>query len=457
MRGARRIHMSDYLDDLSRFVVETSFEDLSPEAVAGVRDVTMDTVGAILAGSLEPENTELAKLAAQRSGPATATILGHDSKAEPMLTTLVNSTAGVALEMDEGNRFGGGHPAIHTLPGALAVAEEMGATGQQFIMAVLVGYEVESRLGRATKARPNVHSHGHWGAPGTAAAIAKLKGYDATGVRAVINLAASMSPANTWTTAFVGATVRNLYPGRSGLNGVLADHLYSCGFTGLDDAPSDIYGTILGDSFDPSAVVDGLGGEHRIQQNYFKLHACCRYNHPVLEAVHEAAGLGRFGAADVERIDVAVPAMLEGMLGPYPRNMLAAKFNVPYAVAASVVLGKTDVTVFRPAIIADEKLRRVAERVTISIDPDMVSTASSGPMTTATATIRLKGGTTLNGANALVRGDYGNRVPREELVDKFHFLADDVLGEERSGDVLSAVDQLEVLPDIRDLTTLLRG
>ena len=155
--------MSDYLDRLSDFVSETGFEDLSPDAIAAVKDVTLDTLGAIVAGSREPENRSLARLAAERSGTPAATILGHELKAEPMLATLVNATAGVALEMDEGNRFGGGHPAIHSLPGALAVGEEMGASGRRFIESVLVGYEIESRVGSATRPRSNVHSHGHWG------------------------------------------------------------------------------------------------------------------------------------------------------------------------------------------------------------------------------------------------------------------------------------------------------
>src|SRR2546425_3390375 len=95
-------------------------------------------------------------------------------------------------------------------------------------------------------------------------------------IREVINLAASMSPANSWTPALAGATIRNLYPGRSGLAGILAVDLQRCGFTGLDDAPSDVYATILGDRFDPARAVDGLGERYRIEQNYFKLHACCR-------------------------------------------------------------------------------------------------------------------------------------------------------------------------------------
>ncbi|MBI4200654.1 MAG: MmgE/PrpD family protein, partial [Chloroflexi bacterium] len=235
--------MADYLDKLAAFVAETSYEDLSKDAVAAVKDVTLDTLGAIISGSRLPENASLARLMAQRSGPTTATIYGHNLKAEPMLATLVNATAGVALEMDEGNRFGGGHPAIHTIPGAVAVAEEIGASGQQLIESILVGYEVGSRLGSATRPRYLVHSHGIWGTYSTAAAVAKLRGYSASQVKAVINLAASMSPANTWTPCFDGKTIRNLYPGRSGLQGILASHLYECGFTGLNDGPSDVFNT----------------------------------------------------------------------------------------------------------------------------------------------------------------------------------------------------------------------
>tara|TARA_B100000749_G_scaffold269994_1_gene249331 strand:+ start:84 stop:1418 length:1335 start_codon:yes stop_codon:yes gene_type:complete len=442
----------DYLDRLSRFVVDTCCDDLSEEAIIAVRNVTLDTVGAIIAGSHESENADFAQIMSKRSGPGTATILGHGLRAEPMMATLVNSTAGVALEMDEGNRFGGGHPAIHTLPGALAVAEEMGASGRSFIEAVLVGYEVESRIGGATKARDNVHSHGHWGAVGTAAAVAKLRGHSANDVRSIINLAASMSPANTWTTAFKGATIRNLYPGRSGFHGILADHLHACGFTGLDDAPSDVFGTIIGESFDTDAVVNGLGGEYRIQQNYFKLHACCRYNHPVLDAVMQATASSDFQTDEVEAVDVSVPSMLQGMLGEYPENMLAAKFNVPYAVAAALVHRRTDITVFRPQVIGEQDVRSIADRVNVSIDPTL---AMSGAIPLTTATIRLKDGQRLSAETRLVRGDYGNRIPQDELVEKFSFLTDEILGHVCAEDVISAVSDLENLNDIRALTEIL--
>jgi len=444
--------MTDYLDRLSQFVSDTTYDTLSSDAQAAAKDVIMDTFGAIIAGAQLPENRSLANLASERSQPPTATLLGHSLKAEPMFAALANSTAGVALEMDEGNRFGGGHPAIHTVPGALAVGEDMSVDGRKFIESIIVGYEIESRLGGATRPRDNVHSHGHWGATGTAAAIAKLRGYNATQVRNVLNLAASMSPANTWTTAFRGATIRNLYPGRSGFQGILATHLYDCGFTGLADAPSDVFGTILGDSFSPEAAVHGLGGELRIQQNYFKFHACCRINHASIEAVLNARSRNSLDVDSIERIDLRAHRMLDGMLGPYPDNVLASKFHVPYAIAVTLLENKTDVTVFHPDVISNPRIQEFASRVHVQFDPDLA--AAPDGATLARASILLKDGATLHGETGTLWGDYGNRAPRSQLLKKIHFLCDDILGPDGVNRLVESTESLPTLPDIRQLAAL---
>src|SRR5206468_9054260 len=231
-------------------------------------------------------------------------LLGDRGKSDAFWAALTNATAGVALEVDEGSRLGGGHPAIHVVPAALAVAEERRLDGRRLLESVVAGYEVGSRIGGATTARANVHSHGTWGTISTAVAVAKLGGASAETVRAVMNLAASMSPANTWTPALEGATIRNLYPGRSAWQGLLAVELQACGFTSLDDAPSDVYGTILADAYDPKLAVAGLdalgrGEPYRIEQNYYKLHACCRYNHFALDALATLRRDHRLAADDV--------------------------------------------------------------------------------------------------------------------------------------------------------------
>ena len=442
-----------YLDRLARFVEETSLDRLPDGALAAARLVLLDTLGAMVAGSAQPENRRLASSVHERRSRATATLLGHGGRVDPLLATLVNATAGVALEVDEGSRLGGGHPAIHVVPGALAVAEDTGADGRRLLESIVAGYEVCSRLGSATTPRPNVHSHGTWGTIGTAVAVAKLAGLEASPVKAVINLAASMSPANTWTTALEGVTIRNAYPGRSGLEGILAVDLYRAGFTGLEDAPADVYGTILAERFEPARALEGLGGPLRIQQGYFKLYACCRYNHFALDALLALARAERLTAEQVERVVVTTIPFGPRMADPAPRSMLGAKFSIPYAVAAALALGRVDVPAFLEPALADPRIRALAARVEVRVDEQMSPRRADYP--TARVEIVLRDGRTLSGSTGVVRGDFEKPVPAAEIVGKFLALTGEVLGAGRARDAVRLVEQTETLKDVRDLTALL--
>ena len=446
----------DYLDRLARLARRVRFDELSASTVHAAKAVVLDTLGAILAGSRLDENAKLADLAVERSGHRTATLIGRARKVEPMFAALANATAGVALEMDEGNRWGGGHPSIHVLPAALAVAEELLAGGPRFIEALVAGYEITSRLGGATRQRANVHSHGTWGTAGAAVAVARLLGHETGALRAAINLATSMSPANTWTPCFEGATIRNLYPGRAGLQGILAVHLLDCGFTPLRDAPSDVYGTILADAFDPSAAVEGLGDDDRvpvfrIERNYFKFHACCYYNHPALDAIHRLVRESKVSHTDIAGITVTSIPFVTRMAGPAPPNMLAAKFSIPYAVAAAVVRHGTSVDAFVDSAREDVRIKGLAEQVTVRGD-DMMSLRADG--VTARVAITLRDGRTLAGETRVAHGDATDPPDRGERLEKFAMLAEPVIGATRVEKVVAAVDNLELMKDMRALTAL---
>src|SRR5262249_41003083 len=114
----------DYLGLLATCAADVSIGALPAATVAAAKLVLLDTIAAVVAGSAQPENVRLAALASRRSPHGLSTLLGHGLKSDALLATFTNAAAGVALEMDKGNRLGGGHPAIHVIPGALAVAED---------------------------------------------------------------------------------------------------------------------------------------------------------------------------------------------------------------------------------------------------------------------------------------------------------------------------------------------
>ena len=450
---------TDYLNRLSRFVAETRLEDLADSTVAAARDVVLDTVGAILAGSRLPENASLAQLVQTLSGAGQATLMGHSlKKVQPVFAALANATAGVALELDEGSRLGGGHPSIHITPGAIAVAEEVGAAGKAALEAVIVGYEVTSRIGTGVKSKAEVHSHGTWGTIGAAAATAKLLGYDAAATRQAMNLAMSMSPANTWTPCLEGATIRNLYPGRSEFQGIMAAYLGQCGFTAISDGPTDLYTSILGEGFDPEAAMESWGevgpaGPLRIEQNYTKYHACCLYNHPVLDAALALQRKEGFAPGAVKRIVVTAPPIVQIMANPEPENMLSAKFSIPYALAAGLVSGDTGALAFYDSQVGNPAVRSLAQRVEILSDPDMNMRRYDYPA--AHVAITLDDGRTLEESAAAHYGDSHNPRPREELLNKFRELATESLGKERAEQVIATAGRLESLGSVRELTGLL--
>jgi len=448
----------DYLDQLARCAARVRLDALPASTVAAAKLVLLDTLGAIVAGSRLKENTRLARLAAARAPYGVATLLGHGTRSDAFWAALTNATAGVALEVDEGNRLGGGHPAIHVIPGALATAEERGLDGRRLLESMVAGYEVCSRLGGATTVRPNVHSHGTWGTIGTAVAVARLGDAGATTIRKVINLAASMSPANTWTPALEGATIRNLYPGRSAWQGVLAVELHACGFTGLDDAPADVYGTILADTYDPALAADGLDAlgrdaPYRIEQNYFKLHACCRYNHYALDAIATLRRDHRLAADDVASVDVTTIPFGARMADPAPSTMLAAKFSIPHAVAAALVLGRTDLAAFEPSTLVDARIRDLARRVTVRTDSAMSPRSVEHP--TARVRLTLRAGHTLEATTTVVRGDAAAPVGEDEIVEKFVALTAPVLGERAARVAAATARTADTLKTVRDLTATL--
>jgi len=442
----------DYLGRLATCAANVSIGALPAATVAAAKLVLLDTIGAMVAGSAQPENVRLAALASRRSPHGLSTLLGHGLKSDALLATFTNAAAGVALEMDEGNRLGGGHPAIHVIPGALAVAEERGLGGRQLLEATIAGYEVGSRIGGATVARPNVHSHGTWGTISTAVAVGRLHGLRADELRHVINLSASMTPANTWTPALEGATIRNAYPGRSGLEGILAVDLHQAGFSALDDAPSDVYGTILAERFDPAEAVAGLGESYRIEQNYFKFHACCRMNHPALDAVMALRAHHRFVGDDVAAVHVtSIPFGLR-MLETAPRTMLGAKFSIPYAVAAALVLGRADTAAFEERELDDQRILAMAKRIEVTADDEMALKRADYP--TAQVKVELRDGRVLSHTTGVVRGDAANPVTSEEVVAKFLSLTADRLGESRAREVVKTVGTVESLDTVRSLTAL---
>ncbi len=449
--------MTDYLTPLCDFAARTRFADLPPAVVERARLVVADTLAVIAAGSREPEIRALAaRLAGEGGGPAT--LLGDGRRTAALTAALLNGAAGTFLELDEGNQFGRGHPAVHVLPAALAAAEERGLSGRDLILALALGYEVGTRIGIAAKLRMSMHPHGTWGTTGAAVAVGKLCGVTAAGFREAINLSASLALATSRRTMLEGATVRNIYSGVSNHLGLLAHHLVASGFTGEADGLRTVYGAVISEAFDPHAMTEALGERWEITRNYFKRHACCRYNHAALDALQAImarAPSGALAPEAVAAVEVETYSLAAQLCDRAPRNMLAAKFSIPFAVATTLVHGAAGVASFAPEAVAAPAVQALAKRVAVVEDPAL--TAMMPARRPARVRVKLTDGTLLAAEAFVNQGDAEAPYPAAELARKYFELAAPAWGEDAAKAVHHAVGELETIDDIRRLTALIRG
>jgi len=403
------------LDTLSHFAADLDFAALPGPTQQHLGWILADTVAAMAGGSAEPEY----RAWAGRQGDGPATLVGLGRGAEASLAALLNGTAGTFLEMDEGNRFSRGHPAVHVLPALIALAQaQPRARAQDFLAAMVVGYEVGSRLGAASQLRSSMHPHGTWGTIGAAAACARLLRRDAHAMRETINVASSMTIASSKRTMLEGGLVRNVYAGLSNLNGYLAAQLALCGFTGEKDGPQSLLSAIVSEKYDTTALLDGLGRDWHLRKNYFKLHSCCRYNHGTLDAIDAlAARQGLPPAHEIERIEVQSYAYAAELSDPAPANTLAAKFSVPFAVATRLIHGHSRLPAFTWEAVRDERVRALAAKVRISEDPAM--TARLPMERPARVTLTDRQGRQWVGEAGVNRGDDASPYTAEELTTKF--------------------------------------
>ena len=364
MSTSQRPH---YLERASEFVCCATLSDLGPPVLERGRWIIADCLPVIAAGMQTPEMKALTAAHLAKAAQGECWVLGTGRRAGAMDAALLNGTAGTFLELDEGNLFaGGGHPGIQVVPAALAAAQELGSSGAELLLAVTLGYEICARIVGASKLRPSVHSHGTYGVIGAAVAVARLKAFTQQQMHELLNVAATMGMATSRNSLLEGATVRNIYTGHSGYMGQLAVRLVETGFSGEIDAVKSVFGSVLSDSFDAERVVAGLGTEWLVTQNYFKLHPTGRYVHSAIDALEDALSRqpdGRIDHNAIERIDVKAYKLAAGLRGKNITSSFGARFSIPFALASILYHGRSGLTSFDEAAVANPRVQQLVDKV----------------------------------------------------------------------------------------------
>ncbi|MGH8617175.1 MAG: MmgE/PrpD family protein [Burkholderiales bacterium] len=439
------------LDALTDFICGTRLQDVPDAVLADTGAIFADTLAVIAAGMQTAEMRALLPLHAPLAAPGAACVIGSGRRLNPLDAASLNGTAGVFLELDAGNARSHGHPVIHCLPSALAIAQETGASGADTLLACVVGYEVCARVGGAAKMGIMVQPHGTYGVLGAAVAVAKLKGLSRPQVRTLINVAAATPLGGNRQTMLDGATVRNWYAGHSSHMGQMAVRLTEAGFTGPHAALDVTFGKVLGTAFDSAQAIDGLGRDWYAGEGYIKLYSGARHLHSAIDALRdlwERHPGASFTPDDVASIDIRAHRLAAFCGEKVVPNAFGARFSVPFAVATVLAHRRWDLDCFNEAAVVNPVVRELMLKVDLREEPDFTRVYPEKQR--CVLGVVLKNGTRLEGRCEIMRGEPENPNPPEAIEKKFFDLGTPVWGDALAARVYADSRRLTNVANMRD-------
>ena len=439
------VHLAEYASGLR-------YNELPPEVVQRAKDCIADTVAVIVQGSGLPWSHIVIRYAQRTGSGGRCRILGVDGPAlQAPAAALANGALAHAFESDNLTRPGAGvHPGATLLPPALAIAQEQGSSGRDLITAIVAGFEVMYRIGRATK-----HSNERRGfhAPVTsvraAVAAGRLLQLDAMAMTNAIGIAGSLACGlMEFARSGNGAMVKRLHLGLAAESGVLAASLAADGFTG------------------PRSVLEGEAGflkvfctewdiadlTHRLGSEFATLKLCLK-RFPVhmtaqtaVQAILELQAEHGFSGAQVDRVIVAGNERMATVNNiPDPTDIMMAQYSIPFCVALALFRDPRDPASFDELAISDADIRAMCKRVAVTVAQPPTGVAGA-----SIVTVRLKNGRSIAREVEEFDGTPSRPLNRAELRDKFMML----MGAPNAARAAELFERLQNLEDEADIRWL---
>ena len=443
---------------LSTYMAAAGERALPPDVLEKAKHHILDTFAAMVSGSELPPGKAALALARAQAGRPVATVVGSSILTGPMDAALVNGVLAHSDETDDSHGPSQSHPGASVVPAALALAEDAGSSGERYVRAVTLGYDIGTRLTMALDAiafrnDSRRSTHAYAGNFGSAAAAGCIAGLTAQQMRWLLDYASQQAAGYAiWERDTDHIEKGFVFAGMPARNGVTAALLVRSGWNGVNDVFSgdDNFFQVNAPKGNPPALVDKLGERYEIVNTDIKKWTVGTPIQAPLDAIENIRRKRPFDADDVK----AVTVHLAPSVGSVVDNRDIPDICLQHMVAV-MLLDKTaslkaahDKPRMQDAAVLRQrsKVKYVADAALTRLLPARV----------AIVEIALNDGTQLSERVEAVRGTVRNPMPRSEVVDKAKDLMSPVLGAANTGKLVDALLALETVKDIRTLRPLLR-
>ena len=451
-------------ETLAKFSAELTYEDLTPEAVDWAKYLCLDFAGVTLSGSTTPSAKTVVEALEGIQRPGPSAIVGTSVRVLPEYAAMANGIAFHSVELDDINNEASLHPGVVAYPTALAVADMAEVNGRDFISAVVAGYDVIVRLGRALKPAEHYgrgfHPTATCGTFGAAAIAARLLGLKDERFNYALGIAGSQTSGSMEYLA-QGAWTKRFHPGWSSHSGIWAAILARSGYIGpttILEGRDGFLNAYSGDP-DPESVLRGLGEEYLVTRTGVKPHACCRYNQGPIDCLLELKNTHNIQHQDVEEVRIGMLIAGWGLVAApeeYKRNptsVVDMQFSMPFSAAAALVYGRASLAEYAPGVPERAEVKNIMDRTRCVVDPKL--DAAYPKQFRSWAEVQTKDGRCVRSDIEYPKGDPENALSWDEMKEKFLSISSPVISANRQSEIIARIESLEEMTDARELAALL--
>ncbi len=450
---------------LARYCDEMKFRQLPAEVVDRAKYLFLDFIGAVCCGSGADSSKRMYHLV-REMGQGKGVLIGTKERAPFLYSALANGTAGHAMEMDDVNNASSLHPGVVIFPSALATSEMIEATGKRMIEAVVLGYEVMIRLGKALGPKNSYergfHPTGICGTFGSSVTASKLMSLNEERIASAMGIAGSQASGSMEFLA-QGAWTKRFHAGWAAYSGMIASLLARKGFRGPTSIIEGRDGFLHAYSSraDASKILEGIGSGFEILRTSVKPYACCRYMQPPIDALLKIVKENDLKPDQIEKVSlgllspgtslIAEPAEIKYR----PQSIVDAQFSMPFGAAVSLLYRKAGLREFQISRIQSEEVKQMMKRVKCQVDPELDRTFPD--QWCGTAEILTKDGIRFFTKIEYCKGDPENPLSWDELIEKFHDLSRNRMTKKKRLKIVDQVRHLEEVRNVRQWSPVLLG
>jgi 2-methylcitrate dehydratase PrpD len=440
---------------LARYMVAARDSAL-PEAVAlECKHRILDTFGAMISGSRMNPGIMAVKYVRDLGGTPQASVIGSDFRTTAVNAALANAMCAHADETDDFEPVTKAHPGSSVVPAALALAEKEGRSGQEFIRAVTLGYDLGCRLLMALG--PDLVRGTHRSAEGTASTFAALGSaaslarLDEQGMRFAISYSAQqVSGLWSWVKDKDHVEKAFDFAGMGARNGVTAVSMVQAGLTGVDDVLDGTHNLFIALSTkpNPEAMLAGLGSRFYVTETAIKTFSV---GYPIQSPLDALLTLRKqYGLTpdNVRSILVKLPTDAMGIVG----ESAMPDVNCQHLVAVALVKGAVSfVDSHDTALMHDPKIMEQRAKVTLAADEALMDPAAPRG---AIVEVTLADGRKVDHFTKYPPGTKENPLSTEAVSAKTRDLIAPVLGSDKAEKLIEEINNLERVDDMRALRQL---